>query len=78
MYRVFWLEAGEARSAGFGSDALSAALAFTEALRRRQRGGEPVSFVTIASEDPDRVGPSGVDDPAADYAWTKRRPPPRR
>jgi hypothetical protein len=75
MYRVFWMEGGEAHAEAFGSDALSAALACAEALRRRQRAGEPVSFVTIASEDPNRVGRPGVDDPSPDYAWVKRRPP---
>jgi hypothetical protein len=77
MYRIFWLEDGEARSEGFASDGLSGALGRAEALRRRQRAGERVSFVTIASENPDQVGPPGVDDPAADYAWVKRRPPRR-
>jgi hypothetical protein len=78
MYRVFWLELDEARSEGFGSDALATALAFAEALRRRQRAGDAVAFVTLASENPDHVGRPGVDDPAADYAWVKRRPPVRR
>jgi hypothetical protein len=77
MYRVFWLESNEARSQGFASDALSAALGCAEALRRRQRAGDPVSFVTIASEDPNRVGLPGVADPSPTYAWVKRRPPPR-
>jgi hypothetical protein len=77
MVVVYWTESGAPRSCGFGSDALSQALACAEALRQRQRAGDPVSFVTIAAEHPDQVGPRGVDEPAADYAWVKRRPPPR-
>jgi hypothetical protein len=78
MYQVFWMELGEARSVGFDSDSLTPALAFAEALRRRQRAGDPVAFVTLAAENPDHVGHPGVADPAADYAWVKRRPPVRR
>lgn len=78
MYVVYWTESGAPRSRDFGPDALSQALACAEALRLRQRAGDPVSFVTIAGEHPDQVGPPGVGEPAADYAWVKRRPPPRR
>lgn len=78
MHRVFWIEDDGPRSEAFGSDALSAALAFAEALRRRRRDGESVSFVTIASEDPAHVGEAGVADPPADYDWVKRRRPSRR
>lgn len=78
MYVVYWTESGAPGARAFASGALSEALAGAEALRRRQRAGEPVAFVTIAAEDPAQVGPAGVDDPPADYAWVKRRPPPRR
>jgi len=78
MYTVYWTEDGAARSRTFDGHGLSDALACAEALRRRQHAGEPVSFVTIASEDPAQVGRGGVADPPADYAWVKRRPPPRR
>ena len=78
MYRVFWIESDGACSAAFSADALSAALAFAEALRARRRAGEAVSFVTIASEDPGQVGESGAADPRADYDWVKRRRPLRR
>ncbi len=78
MHRVYWMDDAGPRSEAFASDALSDALAFAEALRRRRRAGEPVSFVTIASEDPAHVGEGGVADPAAHYDWVKRRPPPRR
>lgn len=78
MVTVFWLESGRACAQGFASDALGDALSFAESLRRRRRDGDPVSFVTIASEDPAQVGEAGVADPPADYHWVKRRPPPRR
>jgi len=78
MVVVYWTESGTPRSRAFGSGALSQALDCAEALRQRQRAGDPVSFVTIACEPPDLVGPSGVGEPAADYAWVKRRSPPRR
>ncbi|HYF58700.1 MAG TPA: hypothetical protein VEA81_07070 [Burkholderiaceae bacterium] len=75
MYRVFWMEADEPRSEGFPGDALTRALAFAEAQRRRRREGEPVSFVVLASEDPHSIGESGVADPSPGYDWTKRRRP---
>jgi hypothetical protein len=78
MLTVFWLESGQARAQGFASGALGDALAFAESLRQRRRGGDPVSFVTIASEDPAQVGEAGVADPPADYDWVKRRRPMRR
>ena len=78
MYTVFWIEAGAPRAESFGSDALGEALVFAESLRRRRREGEPIAFVTLASEDPHSVGQSGVSDPDPGYAWVKRRRPPRR
>lgn len=75
MIVVYWTETGEPRSQAFPSGALGDALDCAEALRRRQRAGESVSFVTIVSEDPAQVGPPGVADPPADYAWFKRRRP---
>lgn len=78
MHRVFWIDDTEPRSRAFGSGELSDALAFAESLRRRRRGGEAISFVTIATEDPAHVGEGGVAHPAADYDWVKRRPPSRR
>jgi hypothetical protein len=44
-----------------------------EALRSRQRQGEAVCFVAMASENPDSVGHAGVADPSPDYNWKKRR-----
>jgi hypothetical protein len=78
MYTVFWIEAGSPRAQAFGGEALADALAFAEQLRRRRRDGEPIAFVTLASEDPNSVGQSGVSDPDPGYAWVKRRPPPAR
>lgn len=75
MYTVFWTEAGSPRAEAFGSGALGDALAFAESLRRRRRDGEAIAFVTLASEDPDSVGQSGVADPEPGYAWVKRRRP---
>lgn len=78
MHCVYWLEAGEARHRMFASASLGEALAWAEALRARRRGGAPVGWVTIASEDPGHVGEAGVADPRADYDWVKRRAPRRR
>jgi hypothetical protein len=78
MHRVYWMDGATPRTEPFASDALAAALAFAESLRRRRRDGEAVSFVTIVSEDPEQVGEGGVADPAPDYDWVKRRPAPRR
>lgn len=77
MHRVFWMDDASPRSEAFAPDALGAALAFAESLRRRRRQGEPISFVTIATEDPASVGETGVGEPPADYDWVKRRPRPR-
>lgn len=77
MHRVYWMEGEAARTEAFAGHALASALALAEALRRRRRDGEEVSFVTIVSEDPDHVGEGGVADPAPDYGWTKRRAPRR-
>ncbi len=77
MYMVYWTEAegGEHSTLSrlFASDQMSAALAFMEELRTRQRAGEAVCFVTMCSENPHSVGHPGVADPAPDYNWKKRR-----
>lgn len=78
MYMIYWTEAtseGMAPHAqSFPGDALKEALRFTEALRQRQFAGEPVSFVTLVSENPNSVGRAGAADPPPDYDWKKRRP----
>lgn len=77
MYMVYWsvAETDEhiAHGRAFGADEMGAALKFMEALRTRQRAGEPVCFVTMASENPHSVGHPGVADPSPDYNWKKRR-----
>lgn len=83
MYVVYWIEPtpqctglpdlGGASARQFDSDQLKEALDFMEALRRRQRAGEPVGFITMCSENPQSVGPPGAADPSPDYHWTKRR-----
>ncbi|WP_316155216.1 hypothetical protein [Cupriavidus sp. BIC8F] len=78
MYMVYWSEADgtglSPRAQSFPSDAMREALHFTEALRQRQHAGEPVSFVTLCSENPNSVGRAGAADPPPDYEWKKRRP----
>lgn len=77
MYMVYWTEQDDEHSVAhgrsFASDDMSAALKFMEELRTRQRAGERVCFVTMASENPDSVGKPGVADPSPDYNWKKRR-----
>lgn len=77
MYMVYWTELVDAfpkpAQALFPPSDLRAALAFMEGLRQRQRSGEPVSFIVLASENPDSVGHAGASDPAPDYQWMKRR-----
>ena len=79
VHRFFWMDGDAPCSEPFPADGLARALAFAEALRRRRRAGEKVSFVTIASEEPSQVGHAGVADPSPDYDCVKRRAPvPRR
>lgn len=77
MYMVYWTETQEghgiAHGQSFGSDEMSSALRFMEELRRRQREGEHICFVTMSSENPHSVGHPGAADPSPDYHWKKRR-----
>jgi len=77
MYMVYWTEVddgnAEPMSQDFASTEMSAAMQFMEALRKRQREGEGICFVTMCSENPDSVGHPGVADPDPDYNWKKRR-----
>ena len=77
MYMVYWTElAGQLQQpaqALFPADELRAALQFMEELRLRQRAGEPVAFIVMASENPESVGHAGAADPGPDYKWMKRR-----
>ena len=78
MYMIYWTEATAdglvPHAQSFPGDALKDALQFAEALRRRQFAGEPVSFVTLCSENPNSVGKPGAADPPPDYEWKRRRP----
>jgi hypothetical protein len=77
MYMVYWTIVDEAaatpRAQPFDTSEMTAALAFMEDLRRRQRAGEGVRFITMCSEHPDVVGHPGVDVTGPDYNWKKRR-----
>ena len=77
MYMVYWTELADQlrqpSQAMFPADELRAALQFMEELRLRQRAGEPVAFIVMASENPDSVGHAGAADPGPDYKWMKRR-----
>jgi hypothetical protein len=77
MYMVYWMmdEDGtrSARSQQFETSAMVEAMRFMEDLRRRQREGDGIGFVTMCSEHPDVVGHPGVDVTGPDYDWKKRR-----
>ena len=77
MYMVYWTELVDQlqrpAQALFPATDLRAALQFMEELRQRQRSGEPVSFIVLASENPNSVGQAGAADPAPNYMWMKRR-----
>jgi hypothetical protein len=77
MYMVYWTIVEEDRCTPheklFGTTEMVAAMQYMEELRRRQREGEGVRFVTMSSEHPDLVGHPGVDVTGPDYNWKKRR-----
>lgn len=77
MYVVFWIKGRDDEAApnarAFPGDQMGGALTFMETLRAGQRNGEPISFVTMASENPDSVGLAGVAETGPDYNWKKRR-----
>jgi hypothetical protein len=81
MYMVYWSEiesdiesgAGRPQAQPFDTSAMVDAMAFMEGLRKRQRAGEGVRFITMCSEHPDVVGHPGVDVTGPDYDWKKRR-----
>ena len=78
MYMVYWTILDEAgggspQAQPFGTEAMVEAMRFMEDLRRRQREGEGVRFVTMCSEHPDVVGHPGVDVTGPGYDWKKRR-----
>jgi hypothetical protein len=77
MYMVYWMieEDGSRtpHAQPFDTTGMVAAMRFMEDLRRRQREGEGVRFVTMCSEHPDVVGHPGVDVTGPGYDWKKRR-----
>ena len=77
MYMVYWTVVGEAANEAhareFDTSEMVPAMTFMEALRKRQRAGEALRFITMCSEHPDVVGHPGVDVTGADYDWKKRR-----
>jgi hypothetical protein len=77
MYMVYWtIVEGEQHTPNsklYETSEMVQALQFMEQLRARHRAGEPVHFVTMASEHPEMVGHHGVDVVGPDYNWKKRR-----
>ena len=77
MFMVYWsigdADAATPHAQSFASTDMLAAMALMEQLRTRQRAGEAVRFITMASENPDSVGHPGVDVVGPGYKWTKRR-----
>ena len=73
MYMIYWTEEAVPKSQQFESDQMSEALKFSQELRTRQYTDGCVSFVSMASENPNCVGKQGVDVTGPDYDWKKRR-----
>jgi hypothetical protein len=77
MYMVYWSvieqDVMAPHAKGFDSSDMRQAMHFMEELRARQRAGEGIRFVVMASEHPDSVGHPGVAETGPDYAWKKRR-----
>jgi hypothetical protein len=77
MYMVYWTIVGDQSSEPherlFDTSEMVQAMQFMEELRKRQRAGEGVRFVTMCSEHPDVVGHPGVDVVGPGYDWKKRR-----
>ena len=77
MYMVYWTVVGgnanEAHARPFHTSEMVPAMQFMEELRKRQRAGEGVRFITMCSEHPDAVGHPGVDVTGPEYDWKKRR-----
>lgn len=73
MFNVYWMEKNQAKNELFESEKMSESLTFMEALRKRQRDGEDIAFITLSSENPHSVGKPGVDVTGPDYDWKKRR-----
>lgn len=70
---IYWTENGQPNSKQFESEKMSEALKFSQELRTRQYADGSVSFVSMASENPNCVGKQGIDVTGPDYDWKKRR-----
>lgn len=57
----------------FDGDGMMEALKLVEELRKEQREGGPIGFVTFCSENPNSVGNPGAADVEPGYNWKKRR-----
>jgi hypothetical protein len=77
MYMVYWTVVDNEKkfphAREFDSNDMVAALDFMEVLRKKQRHGEGICFVTMSSENPNSVGHPGIAETGPDYAWKKRR-----
>jgi hypothetical protein len=77
MYMVYWTvvtaDACTPHEKLFETTEMAAAMQYMEALRKRQREGEGLRFITMSSEHPDLVGSPGVDVTGPEYNWKKRR-----
>jgi hypothetical protein len=77
MYMVYWttieLAGPVPQARQFDSSDMLGAMKFMEELRSRQRAGEAIAFVALASENPHSVGKPGVAETGPDYDWKKRR-----
>jgi hypothetical protein len=77
MYMVYWTtiegDTFTPHMSLFETTDMAGAMHCMEALRTRQRAGEALRFITMASEHPDLVGHPGVDVTGPGYNWKKRR-----
>jgi hypothetical protein len=77
MYMVYWTSVkGEVctpHEQAYDTSEMLEAMQFIEQLRTRQRAGEGLRFITMASEHPDSIGHPGVDVTGPEYNWKKRR-----
>jgi hypothetical protein len=72
-FMVYWLEGNQPQAQRFDAHEMTKAMTFMEVLRKIQRAGTDISFVTFCSENPNSVGHPGVAEVGPDYNWKKRR-----
>lgn len=77
MYMVYWTvvdgDKHTPHQQAYDTSEMLEAMRFMEGLRGRQRAGENLRFITMASEHPDSIGHPGVDVTGPGYNWKKRR-----